>query len=161
WIRTPIDTFILAKLREAKLQPAPEADRTTLIRRLTFDLTGLPPTPAEIEAFLVDTAPDAYARVVDRLLASPRYGERWGQHWLDGVRFAESEGFEYDRHLPDAWRFRDYVIDSLNADKPFDRFILEQLAGDELAPDDRSARVAVGFYRLGPVRRNAGNADVA
>ena len=105
-----------------------------------------------------DRAPDAYERLVDRLLASPRYGERWGQHWLDVVRYAETEGFEYDRTVPDAWRYRDYVIDSLNGDKPFDRFVPEQLAGDELAPGrPASCQTAAGFHRLGPVRRNAGN----
>ena len=107
------------------------------------------------------SVPDADERVVDRLLASPRYGERWAQHWLDVVRFAESEGFEYDRHIPDAWRFRDYVIDSLNRDKPFDRFVVEQIAGDEFAPEDRECQTASIFHRLGPVRRNAGNPDIA
>ncbi len=108
-----------------------------------------------------DPSPIADERVVDRLLASPRYGERWGQHWLDLVRFAESEGFEYDRHIPDGWRFRDYVIDSLNRDKPFDRFLIEQVAGDEIGPDDRECQTASIFHRLGPIRRNAGNPDIA
>jgi hypothetical protein len=169
WIRTPIDAFILDRLRQEGLQPAPEADRRTLIRRLSFNLTGLPPTPAEVASFLDDAAPDAWERLVDRFLESPQYGERWGQHWLDVVRFAESEGFEYDRPIPGAWRFRDYVIESFNADKPFDRFLLEQLAGDELSEQDdslterdrRELQVAAGFHRLGPVRRNAGNPDVA
>ena len=131
------------------------------LRRVTFDLTGLPPSPEEVEAFEGDPSPDAYERVVDRLLASPRYGERWAQHWLDVVRFAETEGFEYDRHIPDAWRYRDYVIDSLNRDKPFDRFLVEQIAGDEIAPEDRECQTASIFHRLGPVRRNAGNPDIA
>ena len=110
---------------------------------------------------MADPAPDAYERVVDRLLASPRYGERWAQHWLDVVRYAETEGYEYDRHIPDAWRYRDYVIDSLNRDKPFDRFLTEQIAGDEIAPDDPECQTASIFHRLGPVRRNAGNPEIA
>ncbi len=161
WVRSPIDAFILARLRRAGLTPAPEADRRTLIRRLTFDLTGLPPTPEAIAAFVSDPAADAYERLVDRLLASPQYGERWGRHWLDVVRYAETEGFEYDRSRPGAWRYRDYVIASLNADKPYDRFITEQLGGDEIDPQNRELRIAAGFYRLGPVRRNAGNQEVA
>ena len=110
-IQTPVDAFILARLEKEGLSPAPEADRGTLIRRVTFDLTGLPPTPEEVDAFVKDTSPDAYEKLVDRLLASPHYGEQWGQHWLDVVRYAETEGFEYDRHRPGAWRYRDYVID--------------------------------------------------
>ncbi len=161
WLRTPVDAFILARLKEAGLRPAHEADRRTLIRRLSFDLTGLPPTPGEIDAFLADRSGDAYEQLLERLLASPHYGERWGQHWLDVVRFAETEGFEYDRHLAGAWRYRDYVIQSFHEDRPYDEFVAEQLAGDELAPDDPASRIAVGFYRLGPVRRNAGNPDVA
>jgi hypothetical protein len=161
WVRSPVDAFILACLAREGLHPAPEADRRTLLRRLAFDLTGLPPTPAEVEAFVHDPAPDAYERLVDRLLASPHYGERWGRHWLDVVRYAETEGFEYDRHRPGAWRYRDYVIDAFNRDKPYDRFILEQLAGDEIEPDNRELQVAAGFHRLGPVRRNAGNQELA
>ncbi len=161
WVRTPVDAFVLAKLEARGWTPAPPADRRELIRRVTFDLTGLPPTPEEVEAFVADASPDAYEKVVDRLLASPRYGERWAQHWLDVVRFAETEGYEYDRHIPDAWRFRDYVIDSLNRDKPFDRFLIEQIAGDEIAPDDPECQVASTFHRLGPVRRNAGNPEIA
>ena len=161
WVRTPVDAFVLQRLLQAGLRPAPEADRTTLIRRLSFDLTGLPPNPEEVAAFVNDPAPDAYERLVDRLLASPRYGERWGRHWLDVVRFAETEGFEYDRYVPGAWRFRDYVIRSFNEDKPYDRFVLEQLAGDEIGPADPDLQVAAGFYRLGPVRRNAGNPEIA
>jgi hypothetical protein len=156
-----VDTFILDRLRAEGLTPAPEADRTTLIRRLSFDLNGIPPTPREIDAFVQDQSADAYERLVERLLASPHYGERWAQHWLDVVRFAETEGFEYDRLRPGAWRYRDYVIQSLNQDKPYDRFVTEQLAGDEIAPEDQTLRVAAGFHRLGPVRRNAGNQDVA
>ena len=175
WADSPIDAFILAKLKDASLDPSPPADRATLIRRLTFDLTGLPPTPKDVAAFQADDRPDAVGRLVDRLLASPRYGERWGQHWLDVVRFAESEGFEYDRHLAGAWMYRDYVIHAFNADKPYDHFVIEQIAGDELAEDvevviaeepllespEQAGRIAAGFHRLGPVRRNAGNAEVA
>lgn len=161
WLRTSVDGFILQKLRAAGLQPAPEADRVTLIRRLAFDLTGLPPTPAEIDAFVRDTTPGAYERLVERLLASPHYGERWAQHWLDVVRYAESDGFEYDRYRPGMWRYRDYVIRSFNEDRPYDRFVTEQLAGDEIDPDNREMQVAAGFHRLGPVRRNAGNQAVA
>src|SRR5581483_10788258 len=131
------------------------------IRRLSFDLTGLPPAPAEVEAFVRDPAPDAYERLVERLLSSPHYGERWAQHWLDVVRYAESDGFEYDRYRPGLWRYRDYVIRCLNEDRPYSRFVTEQLAGDELAPGDPEMQVAAGFHRLGPVRRNAGNQDVA
>ena len=161
WVRTPVDAFILARLETRGWTPAPPADRRELIRRVTFDLTGLPPNLEEVESFVADPSGDAYEKVVDRLLASPRYGERWAQHWLDVVRFAESEGYEYDRTIPDAWRFRDYVIDSLNRDKPFDRFLLEQVAGDEVAPDDPECQVASTFHRLGPVRRNAGNPEIA
>ena len=161
WVKNPIDAFVLAKLEEKGWSPAPPADRRDWVRRVTFDLTGLPPMPEEVEAFADDPAPDAFERVVDRLLASPRYGERWAQHWLDVVRYAETEGYEYDRHIPDAWRFRDYVIDSLNRDKPFDRFLTEQVAGDEIAPDDPECQVASSFHRLGPVRRNAGNPEIA
>jgi len=161
WVGSPIDAFVLAKLQERGWKPAPPAGRAVLIRRVTFDLTGLPPTPEEVAEFVQDTSPDAYEKVVDRLLDSPHYGERWAQHWLDVVRFAESEGFEYDRHLPDAWRFRDYVIDSFNADKPFSRFVTEQLAGDEIDPGNQEYQTAAIFHRLGAVRRNAGNPDIA
>src|SRR5262245_47817941 len=163
WAANAIDSFILARLEQASLRPAPPADRRTLIRRAYFNLIGLPPPPEEIAAFEADQAPDAYERLIDRLLANPHYGEEWGQHWLDVARYSESEGFEYDRHRAGAWRFRDSVIQSLNADKPYDRFVIEQLAGDELptAEGDLEARVAAGFQRLGPIRRNAGNTDVA
>jgi hypothetical protein len=161
WIGSPVDAFVLAAQRARGLRPAPEAARVTLVRRLFFQVTGLPPSPAATKAFVDDPAPDAYERLVDRLLANPHYGEHWGQHWLDVVRYAETEGFEYDRYRPGAWRFRDYVIRSLNADMPYDQFVAEQLAGDELRPDDHAALVAAGFHRLGPVRRNAGNAEVA
>jgi hypothetical protein len=161
WLRGPVDAFILAKLRAAGLSTSPEADRRTLIRRVTFDLIGLPPTPEEITAFVEDPSPDAYERLVDRLLASPHYGEHWGQHWLDVVRYGETEGFEYDRHRPGAWRYRDYVIAAFNADKPFDRFMQEQIAGDEIDPTSQECQIAAGLHRLGPVRRNAGNPEVA
>jgi hypothetical protein len=150
WCRNPIDVFILAKLEQAGLQPAPPATREQLLRRITLDLVGLPPTPAELAAFLQDSSPNAWENVVDRLLASPHYGERWGRHWLDLARFAESNGYEHDEVRPDAWRYRDYVIRSLNADKPYNRFLQEQLAGDALFPDDPEALVATGFNLLGP-----------
>ncbi len=166
WARTAIDAFILQRLQTEGLKPSLPADRVTLARRLYFDLTGLPPTPAEITTFINDKAPDATAKLVDRLLASPHYGERWGQHWLDVVRFAETDGFEYDTHRNDAWRYRDYVIRSFNEDKPYDRFITEQLAGDEMSstnddPKRDEMLVAAGFNRLGPLRKNAGNQEVA
>ncbi|MEO2033122.1 MAG: DUF1549 and DUF1553 domain-containing protein [Planctomycetaceae bacterium] len=167
WIRTPVDAFVLRKLRAAGLQPAPPADRPTLIRRVYFDLIGLPPSAEAIQQFADDDSPTAFRRLINELLASPRYGERWGQHWLDVVRFAETEGFEYDRHHAAAWRFRDYVINAFNSDKPYDRFIMEQLAGDEMEfaagdeTDRRAAQIAAGFHRLGPIRRNAGNPEVA
>ena len=161
WVKTPIDAFILDRMKKAGLRPAPAADRATLIRRATFDLHGLPPTIEEVDAFVNDRSPNAWEKVVDRLLASPRYGEQWARHWLDVVRFAETEGFEYDMHRPDGWRYRDYVVDSLNADKPYNQFVLEQLAGDELKPDDDEYLKASGFNRLGPVRKNAGNQEVA
>jgi Protein of unknown function (DUF1553)/Protein of unknown function (DUF1549) len=161
WVRTSVDAFVLARLKEKGLKPAPPAERRVLIRRLSFDLTGLPPTPKDIAAFIKDDAADAYERLVERLLASPRYGERWAQHWLDVVRYAESEGFEYDNYLPGMWRYRDYVIRSFNEDKPYGRFLTEQLAGDELKPNDPDLQIAAGFHRLGPVRRNVGNQNVA
>jgi Protein of unknown function (DUF1553)/Protein of unknown function (DUF1549) len=161
WPSNPIDSFVLKRLRDARLRPAPLAEPRIIARRLYLNLTGLPPAPEEIEAFVRDTAPDAYERLVDRLLANPHYGEAWGQHWLDVARYSESEGFEYDRHRSGAWRYRDYVVKSFNADEPYDRFLLEQLAGDEQPSPDDEARVAVGFHRLGPIRRNAGNTDVA
>jgi len=150
WARGPIDLFLLERLEEKGIPPAPEASREELIRRVTFDLTGLPPEPSEIDAFVLDPADDAWERVVDRLLASPRHGERWGRHWLDLARFAESNGFEQDELRPDAWRYRDYVIRSFNADKPYDRFVAEQIAGDELHPEDPDALAATGFNVLGP-----------
>lgn len=161
WVRTPVDAFILAALKKAGLKPAAAADKATLIRRVTYDLHGLPPTPEEVDAFVRDASPKAYEHLVDRLLASPRYGEQWGRHWLDVVRFAESDGYEYDTHRPDAYRFRDYVVKSFNEDKPYNQFVKEQLAGDEIDSNDETLLVASGFNRLGPLRKNAGNQNVA
>jgi mono/diheme cytochrome c family protein len=145
----PVDAFIRAGLDARGLKPTPPASRVELIRRVTYDLTGLPPSPEEVDAFQADPAPDAYEKLVDRLLASPRYGERWGRHWLDLVRFAETNSYERDGAKPNAWRYRDYVIRSFNQDKPYDRFIQEQLAGDELADAGPDGLIATGYYRLG------------
>jgi len=142
-IANPIDAFILAKLQEKGLRPAPRADKQTLLRRAYFDLTGLPPTPEQTDRFLADSSPEAYQKIIDELLASPRYGERWARHWLDVVRYADSAGFEGDVYYPNAWRYRDYVIKSFNEDKPYDRFVQEQIAGDELWPDNLEL---AGFY---------------
>lgn len=150
WGRTPIDRFILAQLESEELQPANDADRTTLVRRLYFDVIGLPPTPEEIDQFLKDQSVNAYERLVDRLLASPHYGERWAQHWLDLARFAETDGYEHDKIRPDAWKYRDWVIKALNADMPYDQFVRWQLAGDVIAPDDPDARTATAFCLSGP-----------
>src|SRR5262245_22004480 len=157
WPRNPIDAFVVSELEAKGLAPSPPADRVTLLRRVSLDLIGLPPTPEEVEAFLADRSPDAYENVVDRLLASPHYGERWARHWLDLARYAESEGFKSDETRPNAWRYRDYVIDALNNDKPYDRFVQEQIAGDELWPEDRDARVATAFNRHYPDESNARN----
>ncbi|MCZ2343680.1 MAG: DUF1549 and DUF1553 domain-containing protein [Bacteroidales bacterium] len=162
----PIDAFIQAELAKHKLTPAPEADRRTLIRRLTFDLTGLPPTAKEVEQFVKDTSPQAYEQLVDRLLASPHYGERWAQHWLDVVRFAESNGYEADGERPHAWRYRDYVVSHMNADTPYDVFVREQVAGDLLAAGQNEAdatrlRIATGMHRCGPAHMVGGNTDPA
>jgi hypothetical protein len=149
WGEHPIDTFILAGLEAKALRPNPPAARQELARRLYYDLTGLPPTPHEVEAFLKDTAPDAYEKLVDRLLDSPRYGEKWGRYWLDLVHYAETNSYERDNPKPHVWRYRDYVIRSFNQNKPFDQFIKEQLAGDELGRKDPDALIATGYYRLG------------
>ncbi|CAN5619973.1 PSD1 and planctomycete cytochrome C domain-containing protein [soil metagenome] len=159
-----IDDLIQSKLQDAGLKASQEADRRTLLRRVTYDITGLPPTPAELEAFLADTSPNAYEKVVDRLLASPHFGERWAQHWLDVARFAETNGYELDAERPQAWRYRDYVVRSFNADKPYDRFLLEQLAGDELAgkADAKTVAdlwIATGLHRCGPSHVVGGNTD--
>ncbi len=158
WGRNPIDAFILHALEAKGLKPSAEAGKLALLRRVTFDLNGLPPTPEEQDAFLADSSPQAYEKVVDRLLASPRYGERWAQHWLDVVRYAESDGFKEDAHRPNAYKYRDYVIRALNDDLPYDRFIRQQLAGDELEPDNPEALAATGYCRLYPDEYNA--ADV-
>ena len=154
WQQSPIDHFILAKLEAADLKPAAFADKRTLIRRVTFDLIGLPPTPNEIAAFQADEGPDAFARLVDRLLASPAYGERWGRHWLDVARYADSNGLDENVAHGNAWRYRDYVVASFNRDKPFDQFLTEQLAGDLLAARDQDLRheqlIATGFLAIGP-----------
>lgn len=161
WVRNPIDRYVLEKLEAANLKPAPEADRRSLIRRLTFDLTGLPPTPEEVEQFVRDDSSGAYDALVDRLLASPRYGEHWARQWLDVVRYSDSNGFDWDEFRPQAWRFRDYVIRSFNADKSFDQFVREQLAGDELldGPPKTAAEqdmlIATGYLRLGPQDNSA------
>jgi len=146
----PIDAFVRSRLETAGLRPAEETDRATLVRRATFDLLGLPPSPEEVRAFVADGAPDAYERLLDRLLASPHYGERWGRHWLDLVRYAQTNGYERDDEKPFAWHYRDYVIRAFNEDKPFNRFVLEQLAGDELPDVTPDAITATAFYRLGP-----------
>ena len=156
WVKSPVDAFVLAKLEEKNLSPAAPADKRTLIRRATFDLTGLPPTPGEIHAFLADGSPDAFAKVVNRLLASPAYGERWGRHWLDVVRYADTAGDGADYPVREAYKYRDYVIRSFNADKPYDTFLREQIAGDiivakgTLPPEAYSDHVvATGFIAVG------------
>ena len=157
WIRNPIDAFVLGKLEEKGIAPNPEADKRTLLRRLSLDLTGLPPTPEELQAFLADTSKAAYDKQVERLLASPQYGERWARHWLDLARYADSNGFKSDETRPHIWRYRDYVINAFNQDKPYDRFVREQIAGDEMYPGDADALVAVGFNRHFPDESNAAN----
>jgi hypothetical protein len=159
WVRNPIDAFVLARLEARGLTPSEPAEKLTLLRRVTFDLTGLPPTLAEQEAFLADPTPNAYPRVVDRLLASPRYGERWAQHWLDLVRYAETDGFKADGFRPLAHKYRDYVIQALNADLPYDRFVRQQLAGDEMERDNPQALIATGLNRLWPSEYNAANLE--
>jgi Protein of unknown function (DUF1549)/Protein of unknown function (DUF1553) len=155
WPRNPVDRFVLARLEAEGLKPSPEADRTTLIRRLSLDLVGLPPTPEEIDAFLADTSNQAYEKLVDRLLASPHYGERWGRHWLDAARYADTDGFEKDktRHV---WFYRDWVINALNRDLPYDRFIIEQIAGDLLPEASQDQVVATGFLRNSMVNEEGG-----
>ena len=145
WVRNPIDAFILARLEAEKIEPSPEASKTTLLRRASLDLTGLPPTPAEIDEFLSDKRPDAYEHAVDRLLASPHYGEKWARHWLDLARYADSDGYEKDLVRPYAWRYRQWVIDALNQDMPFDQFTVEQIAGDLLPKPTVEQRIATGI----------------
>jgi hypothetical protein len=161
WVQSPIDAFILARLEAAGLSPAAPADKRTLLRRVTFDLIGLPPTPAEIDAFLADKSPEAFARVVDRLLASPHHGERWGRHWLDLVRYAETYGHEFDFDIPEAYRYRDYVIRAFNLDLPYDRFVTEHVAGDLLPKPRRhptegynESILGTGFFHLGEAKHS-------
>ena len=153
WLKSPVDAFILAKQEAVGIAPVKPADKRTLIRRATFDLIGLPPTPDEVAEFLADHSPDAFAKVVDRLLASPAYGERWGRHWLDVVRYADTAGETADYPVPEAYKYRNYVINSFNADKPYDEFLREQIAGDILAaagPPERYAErvTATGFIAI-------------
>ena len=148
-VANPIDAFVLAKLEAKGLAPNQPADKRALVRRVYFDLTGLPPTPQEVESFVADTSPKAWESLVERLLASPHYGEQWGRHWLDLVRFAETNSYERDSNKPNAWRYRDYVIRAFNDDKPYDRFIREQLAGDESVDTNADCIIATGYYRLG------------
>ncbi|HLX46387.1 MAG TPA: DUF1553 domain-containing protein [Bryobacteraceae bacterium] len=155
WIRNPIDNFILAKLESEHVQPSPEADRATLLRRVSLDLVGLPPTDKEIQAFLADTSPDAYEKVVDHLLASPHYGERWGRHWLDLARYADSDGYSIDAPRP-IWKYRDWVINALNRDMPFDQFTIEQIAGDLLPHPTTDQLIATGFHRNTPSNYEGG-----
>lgn len=151
----PVDAFVNKKLNENHLSGAKKADKRTLIRRATYDLTGLPPTADEVEAFLMDTDGNAFEKVIDRLLASPHYGEQWARHWLDVTRYADSDGFSNDYARPNAWRYRDYVIRAFNEDKPYDEFIREQIAGDEIAPEDPESLIAAGFLRMGPWEHTA------
>jgi hypothetical protein len=161
-VRNPIDAFVLAKLESAGLRFSPEADRATLLRRLSFGLVGLPPTPEAVREFAADTRADAYERAADRLLASPAHGERWAQHWLDVARYAETNGYELDGERAQMWRYRDWVVRAFNADLPYDRFVTEQLAGDLLAKGAKGAadlHVAAGFNRCGPIHQVGGNID--
>jgi len=155
WVRSPIDAFVLAQLEAKGLKPAKDADRATFIRRATLDTLGLLPTPEEVKAFVADKSPDAYEKLADRLLASPHYGERQARRWLDLARYADSAGFQNDNTRPNNWRYRDYVIKAFNQDKPFSRFIQEQVAGDELWPDSQDARIATGFLAGYPDNRNS------
>src|ERR1700733_14151996 len=155
WVRTPIDAFILAKLEDKGVKPSPDADRATFIRRATLDAWGLIPTPDAVQAFVADKSPDAYEKLVDRLLASPHYGERQARRWLDLARYADSTGFENDATRANMYRYRDYVIDAFNQDKPYDQFIKEQLAGDELAPGDQNSLIATGFLANYPDNHNS------
>jgi mono/diheme cytochrome c family protein len=155
WARTPIDRFVLERLEAAGLRPSSEADRTTLLRRLHFDLTGLPPTAEEVDRFLADRSPDAWDRKVEELLASPHFGERWGRHWLDAARYADSDGFEKDKPRF-VWAYRDWVVDAINRDLPYDRFVLEQVAGDQLPGATESQRIATGFLRNAMLNEEGG-----
>ncbi|MCA9108131.1 MAG: DUF1549 domain-containing protein, partial [Planctomycetales bacterium] len=160
-VRNPVDAFLFSAQEKAGVHPAPEASPTTLVRRLHLDLTGLPPSPEAVAAFeeAFAESPEAYPKLVERLLASPHYGERWGRHWLDLARWAESQGFQHDIPRPYAWRYRDYVVESFNRDKPYDRFLAEQIAGDELQPYSDENLIATGF--LGAARISGNNEDPA
>ncbi|NBS89127.1 DUF1549 domain-containing protein, partial [bacterium] len=147
WARTPVDVFVYDQMRKEGLSPAKEADSLTLLRRVYLDLTGIPPSQLEVDAFLNDKLPGAYERAVDRALVSPRYGEKWGRFWLDLARYADSDGYEKDTGRPFAWRYRQWVIDALNADMPFDQFTIEQLAGDLLKNASAEQKAATGFHR--------------
>jgi hypothetical protein len=160
WTRTDVDRFIVAAQEKIGVTPNPEADRAVLIRRLTFDLTGLPPKPEDVVAFVNDRSPGAYERLVDRLLGSVHYGEQWGRHWLDVARYADSNGYRYDDDQPEAYHYRDWVIRALNADLPYDQFVRWQLAGNELAPQNIDAQTATGFCAIGPKERDEGPPDV-
>lgn len=149
WVKTSIDAFVLAKLEAKGLKPAKSAEKAVLVRRAYYDLLGLPPTPEQVDAFVNDNSPDAWEKLIDQLLASPHYGEKWGRHWLDVVRYAETNGYERDGPKPYAWRYRDYVIRSFNADKPYTQFVREQLAGDEMPGYNPDGIIATGYYRLG------------
>lgn len=155
WVRTPMDAFILARLEAQGIKPSPDADRATLIRRVTLDVWGMIPTPEEVKAFVTDQSPDAYEKLVDRLLASPHYGERQARRWLDLARYADSTGFENDQTRPDMWRYRDYVINAFNNDKPYDQFIKEQLAGDEMPSNNQESLIATGFLANYPDNHNS------
>lgn len=159
WIKTPVDAFVLKGLQAKQLTPSPALDRVQLVRRVTYDLTGLPPTPEEVTAFVKDRSPGAYEKVVDRLLASQHYGERWATKWLDIVRYADTNGFELDKERSHAWRYRDYVVDSFNKDKTFTKFIQEQIAGDEMFPGSKEALIATGYLRSGSEHVVGGNID--
>jgi hypothetical protein len=159
WVRNPIDAFILQGLMEKQIAPSQPLGKMALIRRVTYDLSGLPPTPSEVDAFLKDKSPEAYEKLVDRLLASPQYGERWAAKWLDVVRYADTNGFELDGDRPHAWRYRDYVIQSFISGKPYDQFIQEQIAGDEMFPNSKEALVATGYLRAGSEHVVGGNID--
>src|SRR5262249_15765943 len=155
WVRKPIDYFILARLEKERISPSPEADKVTLLRRLYFDLLGLPPSPADVERFLGDSRPDAYERLVDQLLASPHYGERWGRHWLDLARYADTHGFTIDAPR-EIWKYRDWVIDAINSDMPFDEFVIEQMAGDMLPKATVEQKIATGFHRNTLINQEGG-----
>jgi len=159
WVRTPVDAFVLETLHREGLTPSAELERERLVRRVYLDLTGLGPTPEQARAFIDDDSPRAYERLVEQLLASPHYGERWALKWLDVVRYSDTNGFELDGFRQDAWRYRDYVVESFNADKPYDRFVREQVAGDELYPGDAAALIATGFNGAGPRHVVGGNQD--